>query len=207
MITVLYKKGLILVIIILFFGMGIISTNAGVVKNSIKQTDTQIENEEYPNFVGTIYVNWTNLYYEPMKNFRPTITIVPVPIEDRHYNFTVNEEKVRINFSAKVVVEQTKFLTLPRFTFAGFGFGADNNAWAIGSLKLPVIAWATSHINPKTYYMHLEDGLERDTQGKENRTVFIHLEGYGFPFGFLLPPGIIWTEFDVTTHFIYPPKM
>ena len=52
----LWKKGLVLGIIVLFVGASVISTNACVTKNSIKQTNTQIESEEYPNFVGTIYV-------------------------------------------------------------------------------------------------------------------------------------------------------
>jgi len=200
----LVRKGLVLGIIVLFVGASVISTNAGVAKNSIKQTDTQIESEEYPNFVGTIYITWNNLYTEPLKNFRPNVTIVPVPIEERHYNFPADENNmVRFNFSAKLVVEQIKPLTLPRLTFAGWGHGKDSDPWHAESLFPPIIVWLNNHINPKTYDIYWEDELERNTNGAENMTLFVHLEGYGFPFGFLLPPGIIYEDINVTAHFTY----
>ena len=108
---------------------------------------------------------------------------------------------VRFNFSAKLVVEQIKFLTLPRLTLAGWGHWKDGDTWHAESLFPPIIVWLNNHINPKTYDIYWEDELERNTNGAKNMTLFVHLEGYGFPFGFL---GIIYEDINVTAHFTYP---
>ena len=102
-----------------------------------------------------------------------------------------------MNFSCLVTIEQLKMLALPRFNWVAMGFGLEEDVWAISSsIK---IVWQDWYINPSSFSLICEDELERDTQGEENMTLFMHLEGGGA----LIPPSIKWIDFPITAHFIY----
>ncbi len=201
--TDVVRKSITISIIVLFIGAVLVHAEVNTQireKNSIYQTMNEINSQNYTNFIGWINITWNNWYTNPLQNLGPKITLTPVSENQRNYSFPVINGKVRMNFTALVTIDQIKYLILPRLTHAADGFG-QNSTWGLKMMKR--IVWGKNHIPPKNYLLTCIDESEHDTGGSNNWTIYIHLEGAGFPFGNLFTPWMKYIEFPVTVHFIY----
>ncbi len=182
----LVKKGLVLGIILLFVGLSVIPSNANVVKNSSNSTVGRVNGEDYTNYLGTIYFNFS----------RFSVNVGFEHPEDTDYTFLVVDGNYTLNFTVELNITSEQKLLLPRgaFTYAKISTD-DTPIWAAFGFNFVrgdyVGAWTIKDIE-RNYN-------DPPINGQENVTMEIILQGRGFPFGFLKPEE---TSFTITAHFV-----
>jgi len=182
----LCEKGLVFGIILLFVGLCVIPSNAGVDKNSKHSTYSQIYSNDYTNYLGDIYFNFSRVSVDiGFKDPEEADYIFPVIDGNYTFNFTV---EINITMQQKFLIPRGAFTNakilvgdIPVWTAFGINFGR-------GDFILP---WTIRDIE--------RDFNEPPINGQENVTLTIILKARGFPFGFLKPKE---TSFEVTAHFV-----
>jgi len=182
----LVKKGLVLGIILLFVGLSVIPSNANVVKNSSNSTVGRVNGDDYTNYLGTIYFNFS----------RFSVNIGFKHPEDTNYTFPVVDGNYTLSFTVELNTTSEQKLLLPRgaFTYAKISTD-DTPIWA--AFGINVIRG--EFVGPWTIEDIERNYNEPPINGAENVTLSIILRGRGFPFGFLKPEE---TSFTVTAHFV-----
>jgi len=182
----LVKKGLVLGIIFLFVGLSVIPSNANVVKNSSNSTVGRVNGDDYTNYLGTIYFNFS----------RFSVDIGFTHPEETDYIFPVINGNYTLNFTVELNTIFEQILLLPRgaITYAKISTD-DTPIWAAFGINVIrgefVGAWTIKDIE-RNYN-------DPPINGAENVTLSIILQGRGFPFGFFKPEE---TTFTVTAHFV-----
>ena len=181
----MFRNGLVIGIIILFVMMSVIPSNAHVVKNSSSSTVGQVNSDDYTNYLGTIYFNFSRFSVE---------VGFTVP-EDRNYTFPVIDGKYTLNFTVEFMSKSNQILFFPRIAFSYAKICADDTpvwvAYGFNIVRGEVVGpWEIKDIE-RNYN-------DPPINGRENVTLSIYLQGRGFPFGFLRPKGI---SFTITAYF------
>lgn len=181
----LFRKGLVFGIILLFIGISVIPSNANVVKKSNDPTVDQLNGDDYTNYLGTIYFNFSRFSVEV--GFKTP--------EDTNYTFPVINGKYTLNFTIELKAQSEQKLLLPRGALTYAKISADNTPiWA--AFGINVIRG--EFVGPWTIKDIERNYNDPPINGAENVTLSIILRGRGFPFGFLKPEE---TSFTITAHF------
>ncbi len=182
----LVKKGLVFGIILLFIGLSVISSNANVVEKSSDPTAGQMNDDDYTNYLGTIYFNFSRFSVDI--GFRHP--------EEINYTFPVINGNYTLNFTVGLNITSEQKLLFLRGAFTYAKISADDSpiwaAFGINFVRGEVVGpWNISDI--------ARNFNDPPINGQENVTMSIILRGRGFPFGFLKPEE---TSFTITVHFV-----
>jgi hypothetical protein len=156
-----------------------------VVDKSSDPTAGQMNGDDYTNYLGTIYFNFS----------RFSVDIGFKHPEDTNYTFPVVAGNYTLSFTVELNITSEQKLLLPRgaFTYAKISTD-DTPIWA--AFGINVIRG--EFVGPWTIKDIERNYNDPPINGAENVSLSIVLRGRGFPFGFLKPEE---TSFTVTAHF------
>jgi len=179
-------KGLVIGILLLFIGLSSISTNANVIKNNSNPIDNELNNSDYTNFLGTIYIN--------LERFSTDIGFEHPEITD--YTYPIVKGNYTLDFTVELNVTSNQKMLLSRgvFTSAKISIGDSPiwNAYGINLIRGEFVgAWTIKDIE-RNYNVP-------PINGQETVTLSVNLKARGFPFGFLKSEE---TSFTITAHFV-----
>ncbi len=181
----LLKKGLVFGIILLFIGLSVISSNANVVKKSSDPMVSEVYIEDYTNYLGTMYFNFS----------RFSVDIAFEHPEDTDYTFPVVEGNYTFNFTVELNTTSEQKMLLPRVALTYAKISTDDTPiWAAVGINFI----RGEFVGPWTIKDIERNYNEPPINGAENISLSIILRGRGFPFGFLKPEE---TSFTITAHF------
>jgi hypothetical protein len=182
----LWKKGLVLGLILLFVGLSVIPSNANMNENSRNPTVGRVNSNDYTNYLGSISFNISRFSTEI--GFKHP--------DNKNYTFTVVNSTYILNFTVELNItsEQKLLLTRGAFTYAKISMD-DSPIWAAFGINFV----RDEVVGPWTIKDIERDFNDPPINGAENVTLSIILRGRGFPFGFLKPEE---TSFTITAHFV-----
>jgi len=182
----IFKKGLVIGILLLFIGISSNPINANLLKDNSNHIDNELNNSDYTNYLGTIYFN--------LARFSTDIGFEHPDVSD--YTFPVVDGNYTLNFTVELNITSEQKLLLSRgvFTSAKISIG-DSPIWKAFGINFIrgeyVGAWTIQDIE-RNYN-------EPPINGQETVTLSVILKGRGFPFDFLKPEE---TSFTITAHFV-----
>jgi hypothetical protein len=180
------KKGLVIGIILLFIGISSMPTNANVVKKNSNNIDSELNNSDYTNFLGTIYFNFSRFSVD-IGFQQPEVTDYIFPVIDGNYT---------LNFTVELNTKFEELMLLPRgvFTYAEIKTN-EKPIWS--AFGINVIRG--DNVGPWTIEDVKRVYTDPPINGKENVTISIRLQGRGFPFSFFKPNETCYT---INAHFV-----
>jgi hypothetical protein len=180
------KLGLVIGILLLFISISSMPTNANVVKNNSNNIDSELNNSDYTNFLGTIYFNFS----------RFSVDIGFTQPEVKDYVFPVIDGNYSLNFTVELNTKFEQIMLFPRGVFTYAEIRTDGrpiwSAFGINVIRGDFVgAWTIEDVE-RIY-------TDPPINGRENVTISIRLQGRGFPFSFFNP---VETCFTINVHFV-----